>query len=166
MALNALLAGAAVGRCLIPVFAWLSDRIGRRPILFLGSAGMALFGFAFFRMLDTGATPIVLAAVIIGPGAARRHVCAAGGVHRRAASPRGSAGSGASLAYQATSIFAGLARPDRCARALQGLPGRRQPIAIGSMLISGAICAFAALRARETKGMSFAQIDAETQVAS
>jgi metabolite-proton symporter len=159
MALNALLAGAAVEVCLIPVFAWLSDRIGRRPILFLGSAGMALFGFAFFRMLDTGATPIVLAAVIIG-------LVLHGAMYAPQAAfiaelfPTRFRYSGASLAYQATSIFAGSLAPI-VALALFKAYHSATPIAI-YMLISGSIGAFSAWRARETKGMSFAQIDAET----
>ena len=159
MALNALLAGAAVEVMLIPVFAWLSDRIGRRPILFLGSAGMALFGFAFFRMLDTGATPMVLAAVIIG-------LVLHGAMYAPQAAfiaelfPTRFRYSGASLAYQATSIFAGSLAPI-IALALFKATGSATPIAI-YMLIAGAISAYSALRARETKGMTFAQIDAET----
>ena len=82
------------------------DRIGRRPILFLGSAGMAVFGFAFFRMLDTGTTPVVLAALIIG-------LVLHGAMYAPQAAfiaelfPTRFRYSGASLAYQATSIFAG-----------------------------------------------------------
>jgi MFS family permease len=160
IALNALLAGAAVEVMLIPVFAWLSDKIGRRPILFLGSAGMALFGFAFFRMLETGATPMVLAAVTIG-------LVLHGAMYAPQAAfiaelfPTRFRYSGASLAYQATSIFAGSVAPI-IALALFKATKSATPIAI-YMLIAGSIGAFSAFRARETKGMSFAQIDAETE---
>src|SRR3546814_15940607 len=60
IALDALLAGAAAECLAIPFFAWLSDKVGRRPVYFVGAAGMAIFGFAFFRMLDPGMTPMVL----------------------------------------------------------------------------------------------------------
>ena len=159
MALNALLAGAAVEVVLIPVFAWLSDRIGRRPILFLGSAGMAIFGFAFFRMLDTGVTPLVLAAVIVG-------LVLHGAMYAPQAAfiaelfPTRFRYSGVSLAYQATSIFAGSLAPI-IALALFKATKSATPIAI-YMLIAGSIGAFSAFKARETKGMSFDQIDAET----
>jgi metabolite-proton symporter len=159
MALNALLAGAGVEVLLIPVFAWLSDKIGRRPILFLGSAGMAIFGFAFFRMLDTGATPMVLAAVIVG-------LVLHGAMYAPQAAfiaelfPTRFRYSGVSLAYQATSIFAGSLAPI-IALALFKATKSATPIAI-YMLIAGSIGAFSAFKARETKGMSFDQIDAET----
>ena len=159
IALNALLAGAAVEVMLIPVFAWLSDKIGRRPILFLGSAGMALFGFSFFRMLETGATPMVMAAVVIG-------LVLHGAMYAPQAAfiaelfPTRFRYSGASLAYQATSIFAGSVAPI-IALALFKATKSATPIAV-YMLIAGSIGAFSALKARETKGMSFAEIDAET----
>jgi MFS family permease len=158
VALDALLAGAAVEVLLIPVFAWLSDKIGRRPVYFVGAAGMAIFGFAFFRMLDTGATPTVLAAVIIG-------LVLHGAMYAPQAAfiaelfPTRFRYSGASLAYQATSIFAGSLAPI-IALALFKATKSATPIAI-YMLIAGGISAIAALRARETKGMTFAQIDAE-----
>ena len=160
MALNALLAGAGVEVVLIPVFAWLSDKVGRRPILFLGSAGMAIFGFAFFRMLDTGATPMVLAAVIVG-------LVLHGAMYAPQAAfiaelfPTRFRYSGVSLAYQATSIFAGSLAPI-IALALFKATKSPTPIAV-YMLIAGSIGAFSAFKARETKGMSFGQIDAETQ---
>src|SRR3546814_6435175 len=66
IALDALLVGAAAECLAIPFFAWLSDKVGRRPVYFVGATGMAIFGFAFFRMLDTGMTPMVLAAVVVG----------------------------------------------------------------------------------------------------
>src|SRR3569623_1287637 len=63
LALNALLAGAAVEVVAMPFFSWLSDKIGRRWVYAMGAGGQAIWAFAFFRMLDTGATPMVLAAV-------------------------------------------------------------------------------------------------------
>ena len=66
--------------------------------------------------------------------------------------------SGASLAYQATSIFAGSLAPI-IALALLKATGSAVPIAI-YLAIAGAISAFSAWRARETKGLTFAEIDA------
>ncbi|HZZ31826.1 MAG TPA: MFS transporter [Phenylobacterium sp.] len=158
-ALNAMLAGAAVECCAIPLFAWLSDKIGRRPVYFVGAAGMAIWGFAFFRMIDTGLTANVLIAVIVG-------LVLHGAMYGPQAAfiaelfPTRMRYSGASLAYQFTSIFAGSLAPI-IALALLKATHSAVPIAI-YLAVAGAISAVSALRARETKGMTFAQIDAET----
>src|SRR5262249_30557185 len=55
-ALNAMLIGTAVEVVLIPLFAALSDKIGRRPVCFAGALGLAIWGFVFFRLIDTGST--------------------------------------------------------------------------------------------------------------
>ena len=157
LALNAMLAGAAVECAAIPLFAWLSDKVGRRPVYFVGAAGMGIWGFAFFRMLDTGLTPAVLTAVIVG-------LVLHGAMYGPQAAfiaelfPTRMRYSGASLAYQATSIFAGSLAPI-IALALFKATKSAVPIAI-YLAIAAAISAFAAYRARETKGLTFAEIDA------
>ena len=159
LALNAMLAGAAVEVVMIPIFAALSDRIGRRPVYVIGAAGMAIWGFAFFRMIDTGLTINVLIAVIVG-------LVLHGAMYGPQAAfiaelfPTRMRYSGASLAYQATSIFAGSLAPI-IAVMLYKTYKSWMPIAI-YLAVAGAISVVSALRARETKGMSFAQIDAET----
>ena len=156
-ALNAMLAGAAVEVAAIPFFAWLSDKVGRRPVYFVGAAGMGLWGFAFFRMIDTGLTPVVLTAVIVG---LVLHGCMYGPQAAFIAElfPTRMRYSGASLAYQGTSILAGSLAPI-IALALLKATHSSVPIAI-YLAIAAAISAFSAWKARETKGLSFAEIDA------
>lgn len=157
LALNAMLIATGVEVVLIPIFAALSDKIGRRPLYFLGAAGIAGWGFVFFRLIDTGQMPLIVLAMIGGL------VCHALMYAPQAAFiaelfPTRMRYSGASLAYQATSIFAGSLAPIIALFLLDRYKSW-VPIAI-YLAIAGAISAFSALKARETKGLTFAEIDA------
>jgi MFS family permease len=123
----------------------------------VGAVGMGLWCFAFFRMIDTGLTPAVLTAVIVG---LVLHGCMYGPQAAFIAElfPTRMRYSGASLAYQGTSIFAGSLAPI-IALALLKATHSSAPIAI-YLAIAAAISAFSAWKARETKGLSFAEIDA------
>jgi MFS family permease len=66
LALNALLIGAAVQLFAVPLFAALSDRIGRRPVYAIGGFGMAAWSFAFFPLLATGAPVEITLALVVG----------------------------------------------------------------------------------------------------
>ncbi|THD59866.1 MAG: MFS transporter [Phenylobacterium sp.] len=157
LALNAMLIGTAVEVVAIPIFAALSDRIGRRPVYFLGAAGIAAWGFVFFRLIDTGQTPLIVLAIVGGL------ICHALMYGPQAAFiaelfPTRMRYSGASLAYQATSIFAGSLAPIIAVFLLDRYKSWL-PIAL-YLAVAGAISAFSAWKARETKGLSFAEIDA------
>ena len=156
-ALNATLIGTAVEVVVIPLAAALSDRVGRRPVYFVGAAGMAVWAFVFFRLIDTGQTPLIFVAMI---GGLFFHGLMYGPQAAFIAElfPTRMRYSGASLAYQGTSIFAGSLAPI-IALALLGRFHSWVPIAI-YLAIAGAISAVSALMARETKGLSFAEIDA------
>jgi MFS family permease len=117
---------------------------------------MALFAFGFFRMLDTGATPMILAAVIIGL------ICHGAMYGPQAAFiaelfPTRYRYSGASFAYQATSIVAGSLAPI-IALALFKATHSALPIAL-YVAAACAVSVIAALMARETKGLTWAEID-------
>ena len=157
VALNAMLIGTAVEVVMIPIFAALSDKIGRRPLYVLGAAGIAVWGFAFFRLIDTGQMPLIVLAVVGGL------ICHGLMYAPQAAFiaelfPTRMRYSGASLAYQGTSIFAGSLAPIIAVFLLDRYKSW-VPIAI-YLAIAGAISVFSALKARETKGLSFAEIDA------
>ncbi|MDQ8702531.1 MFS transporter [Streptomyces sp. LHD-70] len=46
----------------IPYFGRLSDRVGRKPVIYAGIAAEAVFAFPFFWLLDTGSVPLVFVA--------------------------------------------------------------------------------------------------------
>jgi metabolite-proton symporter len=157
MALNALLAGAAAECVAMPLFSALSDRVGRRPVYALGAAGMGVWAFAFFRLLDTGASVPVVAAMVVG-------LVLHGAMYGPQAAfiselfPTRFRYSGASIAYQLTSVFAGSLAPI-VALWLLHATGSTTPISI-YVAVACAVSVFAALRARETSADSFAAIDA------
>ncbi|MFJ4004956.1 MFS transporter [Streptomyces sp. NPDC090023] len=65
-ALNAVLIGSAVHFVVIPAWGALSDRVGRRPVYLFGAAGMGLWIFPFFALVDSGSFGGLVLAVSVG----------------------------------------------------------------------------------------------------
>ncbi|MCQ4208282.1 MFS transporter [Streptomyces longispororuber] len=65
-ALNAVLIASAVHFAVIPAWGALSDRVGRRPVYLIGAAGVGLWMFPFFALIDTGGFGNLILAVTVG----------------------------------------------------------------------------------------------------
>ena len=143
--LTAVLVGSACQLVLIPLFGGLSDRFGRRPVYAVGAIAAAAWAFAFFPLLATGSTPVIVLAVVV---ALLTHAAMYGPQAAFIAElfPTRMRYSGASLAYQATSIFAGSLAPIIALYLLSRF-NSWVPIAI-YLAIAGAISAFSAWKAR------------------
>src|SRR3954471_12665866 len=63
--LTAVLVGSAFQLVLIPSFGALSDRFGRRPVYAAGAVAAAAWSFAFFPLLSTGTTAVIVFAVVV-----------------------------------------------------------------------------------------------------
>jgi metabolite-proton symporter len=156
VALYALMVGAACEFVAVPLFSNLADRIGRRPVYLIGSLGMVIWAFAFFRLLDTGLTPAVVAGVVVG-------LVLHGAMYGPQAAfiselfPTRMRYSGVSFAFQVSSIFAGSLAPIIAIELLRRT-GSSTPISI-YVAVTCAVSAIAAFMARETKGESFDEID-------
>jgi metabolite-proton symporter len=150
LALNALLIGAAVQFFAIPLFAALSDRIGRRPVYAFGAFGLAAWCFVMFGLLGSGDNASIISALVVG-------LVLHGAMYGPQAAfitelfPTRVRYSGVSLAYQLTSIVAGSLAPI-IALWLYKDYGSAMPVAIyvgAACVISG----ISALLARETRGL-------------
>jgi metabolite-proton symporter len=65
-ALNAVLIGAAVHFCAIPLWGALSDRIGRKPVYLFGAIGVGIWAFVFVALVNTKNFALAALAVTVG----------------------------------------------------------------------------------------------------
>ena len=110
LALSGVLVGSALQLFLIPYFGHLSDRVGRRPVYLAGAAAAAIWVFAFFPLLDTKSTALIVLAAVGGL------VCHAAMYGPQAAFITELFGtevrySGASLGYQVAGVLGGALAP-------------------------------------------------------
>ena len=158
VALNGVLVGAALGALSMPLWGWLSDKIGRRPVYGFGAAGLIVWAFAFYPLLETKSPALIVLAMAVGVT-----------VHSAMNGPQGAfiaelfptriRYSGASLCYQVTTIVGGSWAP---LISLALFKHYHSSLPISIYLAGSCVVSFVAvLLAKETKGLTFAQIDAE-----
>ncbi|GAA4619726.1 MFS transporter [Saccharopolyspora hordei] len=64
--LNAVLIGSVLHFVAIPLWGALSDRVGRKPVYLFGAVATAVWGFAFFALLDSRSPLVITVATTIG----------------------------------------------------------------------------------------------------
>lgn len=104
--LNAVLIAAIVSCFTVPLFGYLSDRIGRRTTYLIGAVAMMLFAFPYFALLDSRVPLLVIGGMIVLMvihdvmyGSQAAYIAESFPPHIRY--------TGASLGYQGASIIAG-----------------------------------------------------------
>ena len=142
----------------IPAVGRLADRVGRKPVYIAGAALTMTWPFAAFPMFDTGSTPLILAAIMIGL-AVHALMYASQPAIMTEMFPTRMRYSGVSLGYQVTAIVAGSWAP------LIGTFLLREyeswvPIAF-YILAAASVSFVSALIMRETRGQSLVAIDEE-----
>ncbi len=104
--LISVLVASVVSLFTIPYSGHLSDRIGRKKMYIIGAVVMAIYGFVYFGLLNTGSSVLIFIAIVLsliphdmqyGPQAAMIAECFTGRLRY----------SGASLGYQLASVIAG-----------------------------------------------------------
>jgi MFS family permease len=151
--LKMLLIGAGMQFVIIPLIGGLSDRVGRRPLYLVGAAGVGVWSFIFFGLLDDMTTGSVMLAVLVGlffhslmyaPQAAFFSELFGTSVRY----------TGASVGYQLASIFAGALAPI-IALELLGTVEEKNTGAVGVYVaIASVLTIVAVLLAKETKASS------------
>lgn len=118
--LNAITLAAIIELATIPLFGYLSDRIGRRLWYLIGCVIMAVFAFPYFSLLNTKTTSTVTLGVILS--LALCHAWVYGPQAALIAERFGTRSrySGASLGYQLAAPFAGGLAPIIALLLLQG----------------------------------------------
>ncbi|MEV6836338.1 MFS transporter [Streptomyces sp. NPDC051133] len=162
-ALNAVLIGSAVHFAVIPAWGALSDRVGRRPVYLFGAAGIGLWMFPFFSLVDTGSFGYLILAVTVGLvlHGAMYAPQAAFFAEMFATRMRYS---GASIGAQFASVAAGAPAP-LIATALLDDYDSSTPIAL--YVIAAAVLTLVAVAvSRETRHRDLAQVEAEDGEAS
>ncbi|MFF7754171.1 MFS transporter [Streptomyces sp. NPDC007971] len=155
-ALNAVLIASAVHFAVIPAWGALSDRVGRRPVYLLGAAGVGLWMFPFFSLVDTGSFGYLVLAVTVGLvlHGAMYAPQAAFFAEMFATRMRYS---GASIGAQFASVAAGAPAP-LIATALLSDYGSSTPIAL--YVIAAAVLTLIAVGvARETRDRDLARLE-------
>jgi MFS family permease len=147
--LTALLIGSAVQFCWIPIVGALSDRVGRRPLYFVGAVGVAVWTFVFFDLVDSRNEGAWILAVVVGLL-----------LHSMMYAPQAAFFSelfgtsvrytGASVGYQLASIFAGALAPIIALKLLGDVDnGNTTNVGI-YVAVASAITVIAVLFAKET----------------
>ena len=154
--LQLMLVAHAVHLFAVPAFGFLSDRIGRKPVIGAGIIAGAVWGVVAWHIFDTNSTAAIVGTLVAGLIAQALMY----GPQAAALSemfPTRMRYTGISIGYQVTSIFAGALAPI-IAGALLATYGNSTPITV-YMLIAAAISFVALMCARETKGLDYAVLD-------
>jgi MHS family shikimate/dehydroshikimate transporter-like MFS transporter len=146
--LSAILYGAALEIITIPMFGWLSDKVGRRPLYIWGAIFSIIFPFPMFWMLNTKIPFLVVLTIIVGMNLGHALMFAPEATYFPELFKGRVRCTGASFGFQVSAAIGGGLAPI-VATVLLGYFGGTAGVSI-MLILFALITLFAALRARET----------------
>jgi MHS family shikimate/dehydroshikimate transporter-like MFS transporter len=152
--LDAVLYAALLELISLPLFGWLADRIGRRPLYIAGALFTIAFAFPLFWMLESKSTALIFTAIMIAMNFGHGMMFGPESCYFPELFGPRVRYSGASFGFQVSAAIGGGFAPI-IATALVGYFGGTTGVSV-MMIALGLITLAAALAARETRGGSLA----------
>jgi MFS transporter, MHS family, shikimate and dehydroshikimate transport protein len=150
--LDAVLYAALLELISLPLFGWLADKIGRRPMYIMGALFTIGFAFPLFWMLESKSTALIFTAVMIAMNFGHGMMFGPESCYFPELFGPGVRYSGASFGFQTSAAIGGGFAPI-IATAMVGYFGGTTGVSI-MMIVLALITLAAALAARETRGGS------------
>ena len=150
MMLDAVMYAALLELVSLPVFGWLSDKIGRRPLYILGALFTIVFAFPLFWMLESKSTALIFTAIMIAMNFGHGMMFGPESCYFPELFGSRVRYSGASFGFQVSAAIGGGFAPI-IATAMVGYLGGTTGVSI-MMIVLALITLAAALAAHETRG--------------